>query len=133
MKQYRWRTLKHLKRDSKIVYINDCGEFCDVILEVIKPGIAEEMNIELQAIVTGQEDWGWYLEFQKDDIFYELDISYQKRDAKDAHQFGVTFDAWKKEKGFIFERKLPAETELQKFTKAVSSTATQNEIEIFEE
>lgn len=133
MKHYTWQTFEDLERDSKIVYTNRCGEFCDALLEKIKSALAKEMQVESQAIVIGQEDWGWYLEFQKDQVHYELDVSYQERNAENAHQFGVTVDAQKIVKRIVFNRKTLAKDELREFAEAIVSVAKRNSIEIFEE
>ena len=133
MKQYGWRTFENLELDPNIEYINSCCEFCDLILEKIRSAICNKMNINSSGIVIGQEDWGWLLEFQKKEFFYNLCISYQDRDEEKAHNFGVTVEAKKLEKGFFFNRKIESETESDEFAKIIGTIAKENLMEVFEE
>ena len=133
MKQFLWRTFENLELNPKIEYINSCCEFCDLILEKIKSAISKKMNINSSIIVIGQEDWGWLLEFQKNEFFYNLCISYQDKDEAKAHNFVVTVEAQKLEKGFFFNRKIESETESGEFAKIIEAIARENRIEVFEE
>lgn len=133
MKQYRGRTFENLKLKPNVEYVNQCGEFGDLVLEKIKFGISQKMNVELSEIEIGQEDWGWYLEFQKNGIYYELDISYQGKDAEGAPNFGATVEAAQLEKGFFFDRKIKAHAECEQFAEAIKNTAKENQIEVFAE
>jgi len=133
METYVWRIFRELKPNPNIKYINRCCEFCDIILEDIKSEICQEMNVVIRNVVIGQEDWGWYLELQKDDVFYELDISYQETDDEKVHLFCVTIEADKIEKGFVLNRKTAAKSEREKFAERVKKIARKKMIEISEE
>jgi hypothetical protein len=91
MKQFNWRTFENLELNPRIGYINSCCEFCDLILEKVKVGIGEKMAVNSDEIIIGQEDWGWFLEFQKDKFFYILSLSYLERDKENAHHFTGIF------------------------------------------
>lgn len=129
---YNWRTFEDLKLNLNVDYINSCCEFCDTVLEKIKPAISERMNVDLKDIAIGQEDWGWYLEFQKDATIYILSISYQDKD-EGIHNFGVTVEAQKIKKGFIFNRRIEAEKEQDEFAKIIEAIARQFKIQSFKE
>jgi hypothetical protein len=130
---YNWRIFEDLKLNSNADYINSCCEFCDTVLEKIKPEISERMNVDLKDIVIGQEDWGWYLEFQKDATIYILSLSYQDKDDEGAHNFGVTVEAQRIKKRFIFNRKIEAEKEQDEFAEIIEAIARQFKIQFFKE
>ena len=59
---------------SNAEYINPCCTNCDVILNLVKPQIQNlfpNSNLEID-----QEDWGWYLIFNKDEFVYNLHLSF---------------------------------------------------------
>ena len=133
MKQSNWRTFENLELNPSIGYINSCCEFCDLILEKINVGIGEKMHINSDEIITGQEDWGWFLEFQKDKFFYILSLSYLERDKENAHNFGAAIEVNEKKRGFFFNREIESETETGKFAEMVESIAKEQNIQVFEE
>jgi hypothetical protein len=128
-----WRVTEDLKLNPDVDYINDCCKFCDAVLEKIKPAVAEKSGVPLNEIVIDQEDWGWYLEFQKGEIVYILNISYWERDESGAHNFGVDAEAQKIKKGFIFDRRIDAEKECREFAEQIEAIARQNKIEVSED
>jgi hypothetical protein len=133
VKQQTWKISEDLRLDPNVDYINKCCEYCDVVLEKIKNDLAEKAGLEPGGIVVRQEDWGWYLEFQKDEIIYVLSINYQDRDANGARHFGVVFEAQKTEKGFIFNRKVEAPRECDEFANITEAVAKQNNFQVSEE
>lgn len=133
MKQYHLRTFENLKPDPNIKYINECCKFCDVVLEILKGKISRKLSVLPENLITGQEDWGWYLEFEKDNVFYNLGISYWERDEESAYNFGLTVEAVKLKKGFLFNRRFEAAEECEEFAEMAEKIAKENDFEIFEE
>ena len=133
MKQFQLRTLENLQPAPGIEYINECCRFGDVILEAIKRGIGEKLSIAPKDLITAQEDWGWFLEFEKDRIFYELGISYREKDDESAHNFGMTIEANKLEKGFFLDKKIECAEAGEDLAKIVQTIARENDLEISEE
>jgi hypothetical protein len=132
VKEQTWIIAEDLTVNPNVDYINSCCEFGDVVLEKIKNDISEKTGVEVKSFVIGQEDWGWYLEFQKGEIIYLLSISYQDKDSNEAHNFGVIIEAEKLEKGFIFNRKVEASKEADEVAKIIENIARQNNFQVFE-
>lgn len=133
MKQFQLRTLENLQPAPGVEYINECCRFGDRLLEVIKRGIGEKLSIAPTDLITGQEDWGWFLEFEKDRIFYELGISYRESVDESAYDFGMTIEAHKLEKGFFLDKKIEYAEAGEVLAKIVQTIAKENDLEIFEE
>ena len=133
MKQFNWRIFNNLESDPNIDYINSCCEFCDLILEKIKAGIGRKMNAEPDEFIIEQEDWGWLLEFQREELLYLLSISYREKDEENAHNFGVVIEVKEKKSGFFFNRHIENENETEKFAKIAEAIAKEQDFEVTEE
>ncbi len=99
-------------KESNEEYINECCQYCDVLLNLIKPEIIK--NLQISSIEIEQEDWGWYLFFIKDNLHYNLNISFNDEDSK-SNEFVFYYFVNKVEKKFIFSKKVEVEEETQKF------------------
>nr|HQU86682.1 hypothetical protein [Pyrinomonadaceae bacterium] len=103
-------------------YINDCCIGGDEILAQIKPEIARLMNIDVSLIEIYQEDWGWALEFAKDDVFYFLGIG-KTAELESETLFTVNLETHRNIKGFLLNKKVEAAEELKILGKLLSEIA----------
>jgi len=92
-------------------YINECCQNCDVLLSLIKTDIIKEFQIN--NIGIGQEDWGWYLVFIKDNLNYNLHLSFNYEQSELSEFIFYCF-VNKVEKKFLFSKKIevPEETSI---------------------
>lgn len=119
-------TSKVFKNYSSKEYINDCCIGCDEILNQLKVEIASEMSIDKNSIEIYQEDWGWALEFLKNEITYLLAISNASELEDSESLFTIYTEAIRKEKKMFFNKKVTANIELNKFFKLVLNIAKRN-------
>jgi hypothetical protein len=122
-KQYQWRIeqLPGRPETGETAYINQCCEFGDTVLEMIKDAVGENLKAERTEI--GQEDWGWYLLCEKDGRLYELDISFQNVE-NGRYLFGVVLSVKKSRKILFFDFPVAAEPEsLAEFDEIVGESA----------
>jgi hypothetical protein len=99
-------------KESKEEYINECCQYCDVILHLIKPEITNIFQID--NIEIEQEDWGWYLFFIKNNLHYNLNISFNDEEPK-SNEFVFYYFVNKVEKKFIFSKNVEVEEETKMF------------------
>lgn len=126
---FEWTVLKTFTDIPEREYINDCCFGCDEILNQIKPEIASAMKIDAEKITIYQEDWGWALEFSKDDIFYFLGLN-NVGESENKTDFTVLFEATKKVKKFLFTKSVEATSELNEFIEIITNIAKKNGFEV---
>ena len=100
--------------ESGYEYVNECCSYCDVILKKVIDPIKKEF--EISEIEIGEEDWGWYLIFEKDDLEYNIHINYFDENP-DQMEFGLRFFVNKKIKKFIFSKRVEDLTQTDSFEK----------------
>lgn len=110
-------------------YINDCCTGGDDVLAQFKDAITSQMNFDKNKITIYQEDWGWVLEFAKDEVFYFLGIS-NAGEVENKTLFTVQIEVNKKVKKFLFTKKIEAANELKEFAEMVSRIAKSNGFEV---
>lgn len=110
-------------------YINECCIGCDDALNQLKSEIAKQMKIDENQLAVYQEDWGWALEFSKDEVFYFLGIS-NSEEIENKTLFTVQIEANRIIKKFLFTKKVEAANELTEFAEIVSHTAKINGFEV---
>lgn len=121
--EFEWTLSKPYEDLPEKEYINPCCIGCDEILAEIKNDIADEMQINENQIVIYQEDWGWALEFMKENVDYFLGLSNYNISEIGKTSFGAYIQATRKEKGLIFNKTVDAENELDDFSEIVSKIA----------
>ncbi len=107
-------------------HINPCCVGGEEILTELKSEIAAQMNIDENSVEIYQEDWGWALEFVKDDVIYLLGVSNEtEREDKESL---IVFNpqAFRKVKKFFFSKTIDAAEESQIFSKGVLQTLVKN-------
>ncbi|MFZ2322376.1 MAG: hypothetical protein WAV89_01640 [Ignavibacteriaceae bacterium] len=97
-------------------YINECCQDCDVLLNLIKPDIIKEFQIT--DIEIGQEDWGWYLIFIKDNLNYNLHLSFNI-EQPELSEFLFYCFVNKVEKKFLFSKKTEVLEETHNFEERI--------------
>ncbi len=107
-------------------YINDCCIGGDEILKLFKSDLASEMKIDAEKIDIYQEDWGWALEFTKNEVSYFLAVSNCGEEENDKTIFNAYTEATKKEKVYFFSKTVDAKVELDDFSKLVAISAEKN-------
>lgn len=118
-----WTVQKKFQDAGKRNYINECCIGGDEILELFKFDLASEMKIDAEKIDIYQEDWGWALEFTKNEVSYFLAVSNCGEEENDKTLFNAYTEATKKEKIIFFSKTVDAEVELDEFSKFVAITA----------
>lgn len=103
-------------------YINPCCVGCDEILARLKPEIASRMKIDEEKISIYQEDWGWAMEFSKDDVLYFLGISNSEITENETF-FTVNFEANRTVEKFFFTKKIEAVDEQKEFGEMLTEIA----------
>jgi hypothetical protein len=63
-------------------YINDCCVGCDEILYKLRDEIASAMNVGAANLEIYQEDWGWALEFSKNEFSYFVGVEIYSKQIK---------------------------------------------------
>lgn len=104
-------------------YINDCCVGGDEILNKLKDEIASSMKMEVRNMTFYQEDWGWALEFSKNDFFYFLGISNLLEAHEDQTYFSVGTNAKRQVKKLIFNQLVEDDSESKKFSEIVKRSA----------
>ena len=122
---FEWTVPKTFANIPEREYINDCCIGGDEVLNQIKPEIASAMKIDAEKITIYQEDWGWALEFSKDDIFYFLGLN-NVGESENKTDFTVLFEATKKVKKFLFTKSIEASSELNEFIEFINNIAKKN-------
>ena len=107
-------------------YINPCCVGCDEILDQLKPEIAAQMNLNENSITIYQEDWGWALEFSKENVDYLLAVNNSSETETEVTHFSAYTEATRKEKGFFFAKNVEAKDELANFSQIISKAAEKN-------
>lgn len=128
---FEWTVPKIFADISEREYINPCCIGGDEVLNQLKPEIASQMNIDKSRIEIYQEDWGWALEFSKNDVFYFLGVN-NNYESGDQTDFAVNIEATRKVKKFLFTKSVEATEELNEFATIVSKIARKNNFEIRE-
>jgi hypothetical protein len=126
MADFEFTTAKVFQNSPSKKYINDCCVGGDEILNQIKNDIALEMNVDEDSIEIYQEDWGWALEFLKDNIAYLLAVNNASEFESSEALFTAFTQATRKEKGIFFNKNTAAEIELKNFSAVVQSAAKKN-------
>lgn len=122
---FEWLVPKLFNDISEKTYINQCCVGGDEILELIKSDIASTMKIDAGEICIYQEDWGWALEFTKNEIVYLLAVSNCCETKNDRTLFSAYTEAARKEKSF-FGKIVDAGVELDEFSKCVEMSVDKN-------
>ena len=120
---FEWLVPRMFKNIRERKYINLCCVGCDVILNELKPEIAEQMNLDENPITIYQEDWGWALEFSKNGIDYLLAVSNSSEAESDETLFSAYTEATRKEKGLFLDKRVDTQDELESFSRIVSKSA----------
>jgi hypothetical protein len=115
-------TDKVFSSGDKEKYINECCVGCDEILEALAPTFAKRFGVEQETFAIYQEDWGWALEFEKDGVAYHTGIANQSN-ASGLILFRVVGEAQRKEKGWIFTKRVKADTESAELATVVVAAA----------
>lgn len=126
---FQWTIRKIFADIPEREYINDCCFGGDEVLNQIKPEIASGMKIDESKITIYQEDWGWALEFSKDDIYYFLGLN-NVGETEGKTDFTVLFEATKKVKKFLFTKSVDATGELNEFIEIITNIAKKNGFEV---
>lgn len=103
-------------------YINDCCIGGDEILNRLKSEIASQMGVDLGKVTIYQEDWGWALEFSKDEVFYLLGLN-NNYEGGDKTEFTINIEANKRVKKFLFTKSVEATEEVSTFSKVLNDIA----------
>jgi predicted small secreted protein len=128
---FEWTVPKTFADIPEREYINDCCIGGDEILNQLKPDIASQMNVDKSKIEIYQEDWGWALEFSKDEVFYSLGLN-NNYEGGEKTDFAVVIEANRKVKKFLFTKSVEATNELNEFAEVISNIARINNFEVRE-
>ena len=101
---FEWIVPRMFKDVREKKYINPCCVGCDEILNELKPHIAAQMKTDENSITIYQEDWGWALEFSKDEVDYLLAVNNSSEAEIVETHFSAYTEATRKEKGFVFDK-----------------------------
>ncbi len=126
-----WTIQKVFKDIPEREYINDCCIGCDEVLNQIKPEIASQMNVSESQVTIYQEDWGWALEFSKDDVFYSVGLN-NNYEGGEKTDFAVVVEANRKVKKFLFTKRMEAKEETSKFSEILTKIAKKNGFQVNE-
>jgi hypothetical protein len=126
---YEWKTSKIFDHLPEKNYINNCCIGGDEILHQLKQDIASAMSFDENQIEIYQEDWGWALEFSKDDVVYLLATTNTNESENNKTVFSAYTQAERLQKGLIFNRKTDATDELKIFSEIVTNAAKKNGFE----
>lgn len=126
---FEWTVTKVFADIPEREYINPCCIGGDEILNQIKPDISTSMNIAESQIAIYQEDWGWALEFSKDDVYYFLGVN-SNYNGGGKTDFTVDVEANRKVKNFFFSKKVEAAKELHLFAEILSNIAKKRGFEM---
>lgn len=127
--EFEWTVPKTFADIPEREYINDCCIGCDDVLNQLKPEIAVQTKVDDNQFAIYQEDWGWALEFSKDEVFYFLGISNAGKIEKKT-LFTIQIEANRKIKKLLFTKKVEAANELTEFAEIVSNIAVKNGFEV---
>lgn len=127
--EFEWTVPKIFADIPDVKYINDCCIGCDDVLNQIKSEIASQMKIDENQLAVYQEDWGWALEFAKDEVFYFLGLNNVSQ-TENRTDFTVNIEANRKIKKFLFTKKVEAANELTEFAEIVSNAAKRNGFQV---
>ncbi len=114
------------KDDPDKDYINPCCIGGDEILNGLKSNLAVRMNIESDSIEIYQEDWGWALEFLKEEIIYLLAVSNETETGDKQSHIIFNAQAFRKVKGIFFSKTVELPEEGRDFSTIVSQIAAEN-------
>ena len=128
---FEWTVTKIFADIPERGYINPCCIGGDEVLNLLKPEISLQMKVDESQIEIYQEDWGWALEFSKDDVFYSLGLN-NVSEADDKSEFTVVIEANRTVKKFLFTKSVEATDELNEFARVVSNIARKNNFEVTE-
>lgn len=120
---FEWIVHRSFEDSPEKEYINSCCIGCDEILSALKPEIAARMALDEKSIEIYQEDWGWALEFAKENIIYLLALSNANEPQEDNTLFIADVDAFKLIKKLFFKKRLNDPNEEERFSKIVSTIA----------
>jgi hypothetical protein len=126
---YEWKLSKIFGDLQEKNYINDCCIGGDKILNQLKPAVASAMSVDENQIEIYQEDWGWALEFAKDEVVYLLAVNNVSEAQKRETLFSVYTQAERVQKGLIFVRKTVAIEESEIFSVIAANAAKKNGFE----
>lgn len=117
--------------DDDEKYINECCIGCDEIIDALAPTFADHFGVPRDSFAIYQEDWGWAMELEKDGVAYHTGIANQS--AEDGRTvFRVVGEAQRKEKGWIFTKRVRADAESGELAKVVIAAAKNAGFEIRE-
>jgi len=126
---FEWWVPKIFNDDSEKDYINHCCIGGDEVLEQLKPEIASAMEIAADEVKVFQEDWGWAMEFLKDEVFYLLAVNNSEFSENGKTLFNWYTQATKKAKDLFLDKTIDAAAEYKKFSEIVLHSAQKNGFE----